>query len=63
MSKQEQKRKNLLGDVFDLLAGNTNFVTPKMFQDRHRDMEVDYDMLQIRINKDYVLQLIPQKKP
>lgn len=62
MSKQEQKRKNLLGDVFDLLAGNTNFITPKMFQSRHRDMEVDYNALQIRINKDYVLKLVPEKE-
>lgn len=61
MNKQEQKRKNLIGDVYDILAGNTNFVTQKMFQSRHRNMEVDYNALQIRINKDYVLKLVPEK--
>lgn len=62
MNKQDQRRRNLIGDVFDVLACNTQYITPKMFLSRHQNLEVDYRTLQIRLNKDYVLKLVPEKE-
>lgn len=50
-------KKILIGDVYDVLAGNRNFITQQMFTNRHPDMEVDYDTLEIRINKSFSLKL------
>ena len=47
-----RKSKTLIGDVYDLIAGNRNFVTPKMFTDKHPELEVDYDRLEIHIETD-----------
>ena len=52
------KSKNLIGDVYDLLRGSRDFITPKMFRERHEDMQVDYDNLEIRLNGKYTLRLI-----
>lgn len=52
------KSKNLIGDVYDVLACNRDFITPQMFSQRHSDMEVDYDRLEIRLNKKYTLKLV-----
>lgn len=56
------KTKNLLGDVYDVLASNNNFITQKMFTKRHAEMlEIDYDRMEIRLSKTHVLRLIEAK--
>ena len=52
------KSKNLIGDVYDVLRDRRDFITPKMFSDRHSDMEIDYERLEIRLNKKYTLKLV-----
>lgn len=52
------KTKNLLGDVYDVLASNSDFITQKMFTQRHSDMEIDYDRLEIRLDKKHTLRLV-----
>lgn len=54
---KDQKSRNLLGDVFDVLRGDRSFVTPQMFTERHQDMSVNYDTLTIRLNDNYTLTL------
>lgn len=55
----KNKTKNLLGDVYDVLASNNDFITQKMFTNRHADsLEVDYDKLEIRLSKTHVLRLV-----
>lgn len=53
----KNKKKNLIGDVYDVLAGNRNYITQKMFMERHTDMQVDYDRLEIRLDRNHVLKL------
>lgn len=54
-----KKTKNLLRDVYDVLASNNSFITQKMFTTRHADsLEIDYDKLEIRLNKTHVLRLV-----
>lgn len=56
------KTKNLLGDVYDVLASNNSFITQKMFTKRHAEMlEIDYDRMEIRLSKTHVLRLIEAK--
>lgn len=55
-------KKNLIGDVYDVLAGNRNYITQEMFIQRHGNMEVDYDSLEIRLDKTHVLQLVEKRE-
>ena len=54
------KSKNLIGDVYDLLKGKRDFVTPEMFSQRHSEMKIDYSNLEIRLNDKFTLKLIEQ---
>lgn len=55
-------KKNLIGDVYDVLAGNRNYITQQMFADRHTNMMVDYDNLEIRLDRTHVLQLVEKRE-
>lgn len=59
---QHRKMKNTLGDVFDLLRGNTNFINPKRFVEVFSP-KIDYQNLTIRLGKDYILRLERIEKP
>lgn len=58
MANSRKNSKNLLGDVYDILRDRRDFVTPRMFSDRHAGMEIDYDRLEIRIDKTHTLRLV-----
>lgn len=47
----------LLEDVFDTLAGNTEFVTPQGFRCNVSEMEINYDSNEITIDGQYVLSI------
>lgn len=56
--KETKRQKALIGDIFDLIRGKNDFTNSKMFTQKHPDIQIDYNTLNIRINKQYSIQLI-----
>lgn len=55
--QQQKKHRATLGDVFDLLRGRNDFISPKTFTQKHQEMEIDFENLLIRVDKKYTLKL------